>query len=223
MVGPVHKGPPLHRGVLPFDKKTTVTVRLCHDELQADPSSVPFHCKVQEEELAVCCTIAKCWGLLCAPRLCPTNIRGCWWQRCSPGLVFSKGDQPRERVWSLPCLTVWTPPVGGVSMPEELEQTVQLTFCGAWGTETCGCICIKLYSARHTELYMSAWGTLGLKSAAETQRLDPTGQIVYFCHPLLCSPTPNRSRGFCFFLQIDFTFILYSITVTTLSFLLILS
>ena len=78
-------------------------------------------------------------------------------------------------------------------------------FLWCLGHRTCGCVCIELYSARHTELSMSAWGTLGLKSTAETQRLDPTGQIVYFCHPLCCSPTPNWSRGFCFFSQIDFS------------------
>ena len=45
---------------------------------------------------------------------------------------------------------------------------------------------------------MSAWGTLGLRSATETQHLDPTGQIVYFFHSLHCSPTPNQSQGFYF-------------------------
>ena len=94
-------------------------------------------------------------------------------------------------------------------MTEGTGTNCTVDFLWCLGHRTCGCVCIKLYSARCTELSMSAWGILGLKSAAKTQRLDPTGQIVYFCHSLCCSPTPNQSQGFYFSPQFDFIVIYY--------------
>ena len=51
---------------------------------------------------------------------------------------------------------------------------------------------------------MSAWGTLGLKSTTKTQHLDPTGQIVYFCHSLCHPQLQIRVRVFILSLQFDF-------------------
>ena len=135
-----------------------------------------------------------------------------------PRTGFLQG-RPTRRECVKPSLSQSLDTTGGRCISDRGTGTnCAVDFLWCLGLRTCGCICIELYRARCTELSMSAWGTLGLKSATKTQHLDPTGQIVYFLPFFMLLPHSKSESGFLFFFMIRFyIYMLYSVRVNKLS------